>query len=401
MDVSKYRKDFPILNSDDSPVYLDSACMTLRPQAVIDAITDYYTNYPACGGRSVHKLSWQVTENFEMARDSLRRFMGAEKSSEIVFTKNATESMNIVANGLNLKQGDRVLTSDKEHNANVVPWHHLAKYKGIKYDVLPAKDNYYFDIEALKESLDSKTKLVSFVHTSNLDGHTNPAKEIVEICHDKGIRVMIDTAQSAPHKEVNVVDLDVDFAAVSAHKFCGPSGMGALYGKYDELKELIPTYVGGSTVVNSTYKDYELLPPPSCFEPGLQNYAGAIGSGAAAEYIMDIGRDNIQEHENKLNKLMTKELRDVESLDLVGPSDVNQRGGIFSFNLDGWDPTEIAMHLDEEYNVAIRSGMHCVHSWFNSRGIKGTARASVYLYNDEKDVLSFTNAIKESVEDRK
>ena len=401
MDVSKYRKDFPILNSDDSPVYLDSACMTLRPQAVIDAITDYYTNYPACGGRSVHKLSWQVTENFEMARDSLRRFMGAEKSSEIVFTKNATESMNIVANGLNLKQGDRVITSDKEHNANVVPWHHLAKYKGIKYDVLPAKDNYYFDIEALKESLDSKTKLFSFVHTSNLDGHTNPAKEIVEICHDKGIRVMIDTAQSAPHKEVNVVDLDVDFAAVSAHKFCGPSGMGALYGKYDELKELIPTYVGGSTVVNSTYKDYELLPPPSCFEPGLQNYAGAIGSGAAAEYIMDIGRDNIQEHENKLNKLMTKELRDVDSLDLVGPSDVNQRGGIFSFNLDGWDPTEIAMHLDEEYNVAIRSGMHCVHSWFNSRGIKGTARASVYLYNNENDVLSFTNAIKESVENRK
>jgi len=401
MDISKYRKDFPILNSDDSPVYLDSACMTLRPQVVIDAITDYYTNYPACGGRSVHKLSWQVTENFEMARDSLRRFMGAESSSEIVFTKNATESMNIVANGLNLKQGDRVLTSDKEHNANVVPWHHLAKYKGIKYDVLPAKDNYYFDIEALKESLNSKTKLFSFVHTSNLDGHTNPAKEIVEICHDKGVRVMMDTAQSAPHKEINVVDLDVDFAAVSAHKFCGPSGMGALYGKYDELKELIPTYVGGSTVVNSTYKDYELLPPPSCFEPGLQNYAGAIGSGAAAEYIMNIGRDNIQEHENKLNKLMTKELRDVESLDLVGPSDVNQRGGIFSFNLDGWDPTEVAMHLDEEYNIAIRSGMHCVHSWFNSRGIEGTARASVYLYNNEEDVLSFTNAIKESIEIRK
>ena len=401
MDISKYRKDFPILNSDDSPVYLDSACMTLRPQAVIDAITDYYTNYPACGGRSVHKLSWQVTENFEMARDSLRRFMGAENASEIVFTKNATESMNIVANGLNLRKGDQVLTSDKEHNANVVPWHHLAKYKGIKYDVLPAKDNYFFDTEALKETLNSKTKLFSFVHTSNLDGHSNPAKEIVEICHDKGVKVMMDTAQSAPHKEINVVDLDVDFAAVSAHKFCGPSGMGALYGKFDELKELIPTYVGGSTVVNSTYKDYKLLPPPSCFEAGLQNYAGAIGSGAAAEYIMNIGRDNIQEHENKLNKLMTNELKDVESLNLVGPSDANQRGGIFSFNLDGWDPTEVAMHLDEEYNIAIRSGMHCVHSWFNSRGIEGTARASVYLYNNEEDVLSFTNAIKESIENRK
>tara|TARA_B100000959_G_C14915515_1_gene597126 strand:- start:246 stop:1451 length:1206 start_codon:yes stop_codon:yes gene_type:complete len=401
MDISKYRKDFPILNSEKPPVYLDSACMTLRPKAVIDAVTDYYTNYPACGGRSVHKLSWQVTENFEMARDSIRRFMGAENQSEIIFTKNATESMNIVANGLNLSKGDQVLTSDKEHNANVVPWHHLAKYKGIKYDVLPAKNNYFFDIEALKESLSSKTKLFSFVHTSNLDGHSNPAKEIIEICHDSGVKVMMDTAQSAPHKEIDVVDLDVDFAAVSAHKFCGPSGMGALYGKLDELENLIPTYVGGSTVVNSTYKDYKLLPPPSCFEAGLQNYAGAIGSGAAAEYIMNIGRDNIQAHENKLNRLMTKELENVESLNIVGPSDVNQRGGIFSFNLDGWDPTEVAMHLDEEYNIAIRSGMHCVHSWFNSRGIEGTARASVYLYNNEEDVLSFTNAIKESIKNQK
>ena len=401
MDISKYRKDFPILNSEKPPVYLDSACMTLRPKAVIDAVTDYYTNYPACGGRSVHKLSWQVTENFEMARDSIRRFMGAENQSEIIFTKNATESMNIVANGLNLSKGDQVLTSDKEHNANVVPWHHLAKYKGIKYDVLPAKNNYFFDIEALKESLSSKTKLFSFVHTSNLDGHSNPAKEIIEICHDSGVKVMMDTAQSAPHKEIDVVDLDVDFAAVSAHKFCGPSGMGALYGKLDELENLIPTYVGGSTVVNSTYKDYKLLPPPSCFEAGLQNYAGAIGSGAAAEYIMNIGRDKIQAHENKLNILMTKELENVESLNIVGPSDVNQRGGIFSFNLDGWDPTEVAMHLDEEYNIAIRSGMHCVHSWFNSRGIEGTARASVYLYNNEEDVLSFTNAIKESIKNQK
>ncbi len=397
MDISKFRRDFPLLNSDDNPTYLDSACMTLRPQSVIDAITDYYTNYPACGGRSVHKLSWQVTENFEMARDQIRRFMGAEKSTEIVFTKNATEGMNIVANGLNLKKGDKVLTSDKEHNANVVPWHHLAKYKGIKYDVLPAKDNYFFDIEALKETLTSDTKIFSFVHSSNLDGHSNPAKEIIEICHDKGVRVMMDAAQSAPHKEVNVVDLDVDFAAVSAHKFCGPSGMGALYGKYEELEKLIPTYVGGSTVVNSTYEDYKLLPPPSCFEPGLQDYAGAIGAGVAADYVMKVGRDNIKEHENKLNKLMSNKLKDIDSISIVGPEDVSQRGGIFSFNIDGWDPTEIAMHLDEEYNIAIRSGMHCVHSWFNSRNIEGTARASVYLYNNEADVIKFTDAIEDTI----
>ena len=332
-----------------------------------------------------------------MARDSLRRFLGAEKPSEIVFTKNATEGMNIVASGLNLGKGDKVLTSDKEHNANVVPWHHLAKYQGINYEVLPAKDNYYFDTELLKEKLTSDTKLFSFVHTSNLDGYTNPAKEIIEICHDKNVKVMMDAAQSVPHQDVNVVDLDVDFAAVSAHKFCGPSGMGALYGKYDELSLLIPPFVGGSTVVNSTYNDYKLLPPPSCFEPGLQDYAGAIGSGVAADYITEIGRKNIYEHEIKLNTLMTERLKNVDGIEIVGPPNPKERGGIMSFNLKGWDPTEIAMHLDEEYNIAIRSGMHCVHSWFNSRGIDGTARSSVYFYNTEDEVKRFTDAIRDMV----
>ena len=393
MDISKYRADFPVLNVEDAPTYLDSACMTLRPQQVIDSIMEYYTKYPACGGRSVHKMSWQVTEGFEMARDSLRRFLGAEQTSEIVFTKNTTEGMNIVANGLGLKKGDKVLTSDKEHNSNVVPWHHMAKYKGIDYQVVPAKDNYFFDLEALKESIDGRTRLMSIVHTSNLDGHTNPVKDIIEICHDKGIRVLMDAAQAAPHKELDVVDLDVDFASVSAHKFCGPSGMGALYGKYDELKNLIPTYVGGSTVVSSSYDGYKLLPPPSCFEAGLQDYAGAIGAGAAAEYVMSIGRDNIQKHERKLNTILSSKLENMEGTTIVGPEDVSERGGITSFNLEGWDNTDVAMHLDEKYNVAIRSGMHCVHSWFNSRGIEGTARSSIYFYNNESDVKKFTDAI--------
>ncbi len=185
-------------------------------------------------------------------------------------------------------------------------------------------------------------------------------------------------------------------SAASAHKFCGPSGMGLLYGKYDELKELIPTYVGGSTVVSSSYEGYELLPPPSCFEAGLQDYAGAIGAGAAAEYVMGVGRDNISKHENKLNVQLTKELEGLDGLSIVGP-DVSQRGGICSFNLEGWDPTGVAMHLDEKYNVAIRSGMHCVHSWFNSRGIDGTARASIYFYNNEQDVTAFTDAIKDTL----
>ena len=395
MNISKYRKDFPVLNAENAPTYLDSACMTLRPQQVIDSIMEYYIKYPACGGRSVHRMSWQVTEGFEMARDSLRRLLGAEKSSEIVFTRNTTEGLNLVANGLGLKKGDKVLTSDKEHNSNVVPWHHLTKYKGIDYQVVPARDNYFFDLEALKERIDSKTKLMSIIHTSNLDGHTNPVKDIIEICHDKGIKVLMDAAQAAPHKELDVVDLDVDFASVSAHKFCGPSGMGALYGKYDELKNLVPSYVGGSTVVNATYEEYELLPPPACFEAGLQDYAGAIGAGTAAEYIMGVGRDNIQEHETKLNTILSGKMENLEGVSIIGPEDVSKRGGITSFTLDGWDTTEIAMHLDENYNIAVRSGMHCVHSWFNSRGIDGTARASIYFYNNEDDVRKFTDAVED------
>ena len=236
---------------------------------------------------------------------------------------------------------------------------------------------------------------MSIVHTSNLDGHTNPVKDIIEICHDKGIRVLMDAAQAAPHKELDVVDLDVDFASVSAHKFCGPSGMGALYGKYDELKNLIPTYVGGSTVVSSSYDGYKLLPPPSCFEAGLQDYAGAIGAGTAAEYVMDVGRDNIQKHERKLNSILSSRLESIEGVTIVGPEDVSERGGITSFNLEGWDNTDVAMHLDEKYNVAIRSGMHCVHSWFNSRGIEGTARSSIYFYNNESDVRKFTDAVED------
>jgi cysteine desulfurase/selenocysteine lyase len=205
----------------------------------------------------------------------------------------------------------------------------------------------------------------------------------------------MDAAQAAPHKELDVVDLDVDFASVSAHKFCGPSGMGALYGKYDELKNLIPSYVGGSTVVNATYDGYELLPPPACFEAGLQDYAGAIGAGAAAEYIMGVGRDNIQEHETKLNTILSSKMENMEGVSIIGPEDVSKRGGITSFTLDGWDTTEIAMHLDENYNIAVRSGMHCVHSWFNSRGINGTARASIYFYNNEEDVRKFTDAVED------
>ena len=396
MDPLKLRQDFPVLAGDDPPVYLDNACMPMKPEPVLQAMDDYYRNFPTCGGRSLHRLAFDVTERYETARGQLQRFIGAADASEIVFTRNTTEAINIVAWGLDLQPGDTVLTSDREHNSNVVPWHALSQRTGVLYSVIPSRDDFYFDLEALKEALTPNTKLVSVVHTSNLDGYTLPARDITEICHDAGVLVMLDAAQSAAHTELDAQALDVDFLAASAHKFCGPSGTGLLYGKAEALAQLKPTFVGGSTVRNSTYNDCQFLPPPSCFEAGLQNYAGMIGACAAADYVAGVGRDKIHAHEVALNARLTQRLESIDGLSLLGPPESVDRGGIFSFNLAGLDSHEIAMNLDETANIAIRSGMHCVHSWFNSRGINGSARASFYMYNTPAEADCFADALEET-----
>ena len=400
LDPYKAREDFPVLSLNvegKKPIYFDNACMTLKPTQVTDAIMEYYHTYPGCGGRSAHRFATKVTMKYEESREKLQRYINASGPEELIYTRNTTEAINLVANSIGLKKGDVVLTTDKEHNSNLVPWHLLEKRKGIKHEVVPSNPDNTFNLENFRERMNSKVKLVSMVQTSNLDGVTIPVKEIVEIAHDYGALVLIDGAQSVPHREVNVQDMDVDLFAFSIHKMVGPTGMGILYGKYELLEKMEPFLGGGDTVQQTSYTHSEFLKPPAKFEAGLQNYAGAIGAGAAVDYLKAVGLENIQEHEISLNRYISKGLVDIGA-EILGPSDPSLRSGIISFNIPGLNPHDIAMFADEMSNIMMRSGMHCVHSFFTARGLKGTARASLYLYNTKEEAKIFLETMEQMKE---
>lgn len=395
----KIRIDFPVLQRTINGkviIYFDNACQTLRPVQVIEKINEYYRKYPVCGGRSLHKLGKEVDEEVRKSRETIKKFIGAKKPEEIVFTKNTTEGINLVLNGLSLKKGDIILTTDKEHNSNLLPVQFLVRRKGIIHKTIPSNHDNTFNLEKFQEFLTREVRVVSIVHTSNIDGVTNPAKEIIKAAHDNGSLVLLDGAQSVPHMEVNVKKLNVDFLAFSGHKMCGPSGTGVLYGKQELLGQLEPVFAGGETVSNSTYTGFEMEKPPERFEAGLQNYAGIIGLGEAAKYLKKIGLDNIQKHDIELNKYLTEGVSGLGLL-IIGPEKPELRSGVFSFNINGMDPHEIAIILDQSNNIAVRSGMHCVHSWFNARGIKGSVRASFYLYNTKEEVEIFIDTLKEII----
>ena len=401
MDVKKIRKDFPVLERkfNNKPiVYFDNSCMSLKPKQVVDAMNEYYYSYPACAGRSSHKLGDIVTEKYHDARKRIAKFVNAKRESEIIFTKNTTEGINMVANSFGLKSGDVVLTSDREHNSNLLPWIRLARTSGIKHEMVFSEEDMTFNLgefERKVKSLKGNLKLVSIIHTSNIDGYTFPVREIAKISHDAGAMVLVDGAQSVPHKKVDVRKLDVDFLAFSGHKMLGPSGTGALYAKQEILEKMQPFVMGGETVKDSTYDDYIILPPPQRFEAGLQNYAGSIGMAAAADYIDGIGLENIGKHELALNKIMTEGLSEIDKVSILGHSNPEMRGGIVSFNIKGMFPHDVALMLDDTANIMVRSGAHCVHSWFNSHGIKGSVRASVYLYNTEEEARLFVDKVRE------
>jgi len=398
MNVEKIRQDFPILQKkiNGRPiVYFDNSCMTLRPKQVIDAVSEYYTEYPACALRSLHKLSKTATEKVNESRREVQKFIGAKKTSEIIFTRNTSESLNLAANSFGLKKGDVVLTTDKEHNSNNVPWIVLGKNIGINRKIIYSKSDNTFSLENFEKMMSKDVKLVSVVHTSNMDGVTTPVKEIIKISHDYGVKVLLDAAQSVPHKEIDVRRLDVDLMAFSGHKMLGPSGMGILYGK-EELLEKMPQFlVGGETVMDSTYDSFIPEELPSKFEAGLQDYAGIIGLAAACRYINSVGKISIEKHETMLNKLITEKTSDIKGIEILGPKDPEKRGGIFSFNIKNHDPHEIAMLSDSISNVMLRSGAHCAHSWFNAHNMKGSVRASVYLYNTPEEVDIFAKTLKE------
>jgi len=389
------RFDFPILQkriAGKPIIYFDNACMTLKPTPVIAAMDDYYENFPACVGRSAHKLGKLATERYAKAREKVAKLIGA-KPEEVVFTRNTTEGINLIANCFNLKSGDVVLTTDKEHNSNLLPWQQL-KEKGVVHRICFSKPDGTFDLESFKKNLDGTVKLVSMVHTSNLDGTTIPVEQIIKLAHANGSLVLLDAAQSVPHKKIDVKKMDVDFLAFSGHKMCGPTGVGVLYGKFELLKQLKPFMVGGDTVKTTTYTSAEFLLPPEKFEAGLQNYAGAIGLGTAAEYLQKIGLENIEKHEIELNKFITEEISKIPGVKILGPQNPELRCGIISFVVEGMDMHYIAQLLDNLENIAVRSGQHCVHSWFNANKVPGSVRASLYFYNTKEEAKIFIDTLK-------
>lgn len=392
MDVQSVRKDFPTVRNSDA-VYMDSACQSLKPDCVIDAVMRYYTEFPACGGRSVHSMATAVSVGVDESREKLAEFFNGDAPECFAFTKNCTEGMNIVARGFGLKRGDAVLTTDVEHNSNHVQWIQMAEDTGIRRRFCKTSRDGVFDIEEFKKSLSKDVKLVSLGHVSNVTGCTVPLKEVTEIAHDRGIPVLADGAQAAPHLKVDLKDLDVDFYCASLHKMLAPTGVGMMYGKMDMLKALRPMTGGGGIVGLTTYDGVKISPPPEKFEAGLSNYSGIYAVKHALEYLERIGMENIPKHEEMLQRRIQAGIEDVKGISIVGPEDPALRGGVFSFNIEGLNSHDIAMMLDNMGKVMIRSGMHCAHPFFVSRGIDGCARASVYIYNDESDVDRFTGLL--------
>jgi cysteine desulfurase/selenocysteine lyase len=399
LDVNKIRADFNILSKKDGtiPIYLDSACMSLKPNSVVEAMNEYYFNYPACAGRSAHKLGDKATKKVKEARELVAKFINAKSEDEIIFTRNTTEGINLLANSLGLEKGDVVLISDKEHNSNLIPWLLLRDRVGIVVKIIPGNADGSFNLDNFSKLI-SGVKLVSIVHTSNLDGVTNPAKEIIEMAHKNGALVCLDVAQSIPHRKIDVQDLDVDFLAFSGHKMLGPTGTGVFYGKHELLGKLSPFMVGGDTVEFSTYDSYKMLPVPEKFEAGLQNYAGIIGLGEAVKYLSQFDFKDIAEHELKLNTYITEELKKIPKIKIIGPEDPKYRSGIVNFYMEGTDMHKFVIMLDEMANIEIRSGQHCVHSWFADKKIYNSARVSLYLYNTMEEAEAFITNLKKIIE---
>jgi cysteine desulfurase / selenocysteine lyase len=395
------RADFPALATRAgraTPVYLDSACMSLVPTPVLAAMEEYYRDFPGCAGRSLHRFAEEVGRRFEGARAAYARYLGRSDARGIVFVRNATEAINLVAQGLTYRRGDRVLVTDREHNSNLIVWQRLAAERGIVLDVLPLPDDGEFDGDALDEHLARGVRLVSFFHTSNLDGRTLPVREIAERAHDRGAQVLFDGCQSAPHLRLDLDRLGVDFYAISAHKMLGPTGIGVLAAAPGPLGELRPLLIGGETVEWSTLTDHALRPPPHRFEAGLQNYAGVIGAHAALDYLDRVGLESVEARQADLNARVSAAFAGEPRVHVLGPSDPKRRPSIFAFTLDGIDPHDAALFLDEGHDVMVRSGMHCVHSWYERRGIPGNVRASFYFYNDRHDAEALIAGVRELLE---
>lgn len=397
MNVEKIRQDFPILSKQGKKplVYFDNACTTLKPASVIEATLEYYQDFPFCD-RGSYRLSKAVGDRCAEVRSKVARYINANHSSEIIFTKNATEGISLIVNSLDWKDSDIVVTSDKEHNSNFVPWLNLAKRGSISHTIARTDNEGQLDLEYLKSIFKQnkgKVKLVSIVYTSNLDGATFPIKEIASLAHANDALILVDATQAAPHQRIDVKFLNVDFLVFSAHKMLGPTGIGALYVKKENVEKLRPIALGGGTVGSVSYDDFELLFSPERYEAGIQNFAGIYGFGAALDYLNKIGWRVIEQQDKSINSALTNKLLDIPRLRLIGSNNSEKRSGIFSFYIEGADSHYIAQLLEASANIAVRSGQLCVHSWFSNKEVESVVRISSYFYNTVEEAELITKEI--------
>ena len=397
---TRFRDDFTPLRDDNPVCYLDNACTTMRPDSVVDAITSHYTETPGCGGRSPHRWGTAVTQNVIQARDSVARFIGSSRS-EVVFTLNSTAAINQIARGIDWKDGDVVITTDKEHNSNLVPWLQLERNGRIDHRMISSNEDNTFNLETFEEACSSAGKnlrLVAVPHISNLDGVTNPLQEISRIAHDYGAEVLADSAQSVPHQKTDVNMLGCDYLTFSLHKMLGPSGIGVLFGKEESLAKLDTISGGGKTISKADSNVLEFLEGPHKFEGGSSNYAGIAGTKAAIEYLENVDFEWLGRHEERLNSIITEGVKGLPGVSIIGPNSASLRNGMTAMTVEGIDVHDIAIILDEAGSIMVRSGFHCVNSWFNAKQITGgSLRTSAYIYNTEDEARHFVELFEEAI----
>ena len=403
-DVERIREDFPILSRKihGKPlVYLDNAATTQKPSQVIDSLVNYYENFNANVHRGVHSLSMEATDMFEQARVKVSNFINAETSETLIWTRNASESLNIVAHSwarTHIGEGDEILLTPMEHHSNLVPWQELARIKGANIRFIPMTEDGLLNLEDIESLINEKTRLVSVVHMSNALGTINPVKELGQMAHSVDAKFLVDGAQSVPHMPTDVQDMDCDFLAFSGHKMMGPTGIGGLYVKMDTLETMEPFMTGGEMVLEVTYEKASWADLPMKFEAGTPNIADAVALGAAVDYLENLGMDNVHQYEQELTSYALEKFSEVEALgiDLFGPRDTNNRGGILSFTTAEVHPHDLGTILDR-MGIAVRTGHHCAMPLIRSLGVAATARASFYIYNTIEEIDALIEGITEAL----
>ncbi|HPH98154.1 MAG TPA: cysteine desulfurase [Anaerolineaceae bacterium] len=398
LDVKRIRADFPILDREIHPgkklIYLDSTATAQKPAAVIEAMNTYYRQSNANIHRGVHALAEEATASYEGARQKVAKFIGAKNSRQVIFTRNASEALNLVAQSwgrANLNPGDVIVLTEMEHHSNLVPWQMLAVEKNLRLEFIEVTPDGLLDMETYKKCLSLQPKLVSFTQMSNVLGTINPAKEMIAMAHAAGAVAVIDGAQSVPHFAVDVMDLDADFLAFSAHKMCGPTGIGALYGR-ESLLEAMPPYQGGGDMIRKVFlRSFTPNELPHKFEAGTPAIAEGIGFGAAVDYLSSVGMGQIEAHEQALISYALERLEEIPGVKVIGP-EASKKGGVAAFVMDGVHPHDVAQILDGE-GIAVRAGHHCAMPLHDKFHLPATSRASFYLYNTIEEIDHLVEAI--------